>query len=172
MPDLGGLTGLGQRFKFVVERLLSIMTPPTITRAQYYCTATSVVGACGRDFAYIENVPHTTTGFAPDGARARYYSNSNYTQCLQPRDTTCGRTSFMVGTFHLGIADGVWAETRPSIYEDKNGYGVSPPTAYAKLAEPSTRRLAARGAGDVDRAQGLCNMVGRGTSSAAIAMGS
>ncbi|WHO37707.1 TonB-dependent receptor [Sphingobium sp. AP49] len=118
--DLGGDSWA--RFKFVSNDFFDYDSP-TITRAQYNCTTTSVVGACGRDFAYIENVPNTTPGFAPT-VPGVYYSNANYTNVYNLA-INVRKDKLYGGTFHVGIADGVWAETT-LYYEDKNGYGVSP----------------------------------------------
>ena len=134
--DLGGDSWA--RFKFVSNDFFDYDSP-TITRAQYNCTATSVVGACGRDFAYIENVPNTTTGFAPTAAGV-YYSNSNYTNVYNLA-INVRKDKLYGGTFHLGIADGVWAEST-LYYEDKNGYGVSP-DSYSNSLSRYTAQAAA-----------------------------
>ncbi|MGA1808209.1 MULTISPECIES: TonB-dependent receptor [Sphingobium] len=134
--DLGGDSWA--RFKFVSNDFFDYDSP-TITRAQYNCTATSVVGACGRDFAYIENVPNTTTGFAPTAAGV-YYSNSNYTNVYNLA-INVRKDKLYGGTFHLGIADGVWAEST-LYYEDKNGYGVSPDSYSNSLSRYTAQATA------------------------------
>lgn len=120
--DLGGDSWA--RFKFVSNDFFDYDSP-TITRGQYNCVTTDLLGRCGRDFAYIETVPNTTPGFAPLAtAPGIYYSNANYTSVYNLA-INVRKDKLYGGTFHAGIADGVWAET--TVYlEDKNGYGVSP----------------------------------------------
>nr|WP_087573819.1 TonB-dependent receptor [Sphingomonas sp. CDS-1] len=125
--DLGGDSWA--RFKFVSNDFFDYDSP-TISRAQYNCTVKSVVGACGRDFAYIENVPNTTvingtTPFAPT-VPGVYYSNPNYAQVYNLA-INVRKDKLYGATFHAGIADGVWAEST-LYWEDKGGYGVSPDT--------------------------------------------
>ncbi|MDI1295563.1 MAG: TonB-dependent receptor, partial [bacterium] len=98
---------------------------PTITRGQYNCTTKNLVGQCGRDYAYLENVPNTTPGFAPTTPGV-YYSNANYANVYNLAINV--RKDRLYGaTFHAGIAEGVWAEST-LYWEDKGGYGVSPDT--------------------------------------------
>ncbi|EQB14728.1 TonB-denpendent receptor [Sphingobium quisquiliarum P25] len=118
--DLGGDSWA--RFKFVSNDFFDYDSP-TITRAQYQCSARNALGQCGRDFAYIENVPNTTPGFAPT-APGVYYSNAAYT-AVYNLAINVRKDKLYGATVHAGIADGVWAES--TIYwEDKDGYGVSP----------------------------------------------
>ncbi|WP_416463579.1 TonB-dependent receptor [Sphingomonas sp. VDB2] len=120
--DLGGDSWA--RFKFVSNDFFDYDSP-TLTRAQYNCASTNLVGQCGRDYAYLENVPNTTTNFAPAVAGV-YYSNSNYANVYNLAINV--RKDRLYGaTFHAGIADGVWAEST-LYWEDKGGYGVSPDT--------------------------------------------
>ncbi|AMK22732.1 MULTISPECIES: TonB-dependent receptor [unclassified Sphingobium] len=125
--DLGGDSWA--RFKFVSNDFFDYDSP-TISRAQYNCTVKSVVGACGRDFAYIENVPNTTVingtmPFAPT-VPGVYYSNPNYAQVYNLA-INVRKDKLYGATFHAGIVDGVWAEST-LYWEDKGGYGVSPDT--------------------------------------------
>lgn len=120
--DLGGDSWA--RFKFVSNDFFDYDSP-TISRDQYTCKVKSVVGACGRNFAYIENVPNTTPGFAPMTAGV-YYSNNNYAQVYNLA-INVRKDKLYGATFHAGIADGVWAEST-LYWEDKGGYGVSPDT--------------------------------------------
>lgn len=118
--DLGGDSWA--RFKFVSNDFFDYDSP-TITRAQYQCSARNALGQCGRDFAYIENVPNTMPGFAPT-APGVYYSNAAYT-AVYNLAINVRKDKLYGATVHAGIADGVWAES--TIYwEDKDGYGVSP----------------------------------------------
>jgi iron complex outermembrane receptor protein len=126
--DLGGDSWA--RFKFVSNDFFDYDSP-TISRAQYNCTVKSVVGACGRDFAYIENVPNTTSGFAPTVAGV-YYSNPNYAQVYNLA-INVRKDKLYGATFHAGIAEGVWAEST-LYWEDKDGYGVSPDTYANSLS--------------------------------------
>ncbi|MBZ9648980.1 TonB-dependent receptor [Sphingobium sp. 3R8] len=120
--DLGGDSWA--RFKFVSNDFFDYDSP-TLTRAQYNCASTNLVGQCGRDYAYLENMPNTTTGFAPT-VPGVYYSNSNYANVYNLAINV--RKDRLYGaTFHAGIADGVWAEST-LYWEDKGGYGVSPDT--------------------------------------------
>lgn len=118
--DLGGDSWA--RLKFVSNDF-NDYDSPTITRGQYVCTARDPLGRCGRDYAYIANVPNTTPGFAPT-ATGVYYSSSNYTNVYNLA-INVRKDRLYGGTIHLGIADGIWAEST-LYYEDKNGYGVSP----------------------------------------------
>ena len=120
--DLGGDSWA--RFKFVSNDFFDYDSP-TLTRAQYNCTVRSLVGACGRNYAYIENVPNTTPGFEPTAAGV-YYSNSNYAQVYNLA-INVRKDKLYGATFHAGIAPGVWAEST-LYWEDKDGYGVSPDT--------------------------------------------
>jgi len=118
--DLGGDSWA--RLKFVSNDFLDYDSP-TITRAQYNCTVKNALGQCGRDYAYIENVPNTTPGFNPT-VPGVYYSNSAYTSVYNLAINV--RKDRLYGaTVHAGIADGVWAEST-LYWEDKDGYGVSP----------------------------------------------
>lgn len=133
--DLGGDSWA--RFKFVSNDFFDYDSP-TISRAQYNCTVRSVAGACGRQFAYIENVPNTTPGFAPTVAGV-YYSNPNYAQVYNLA-INVRKDKLYGATFHAGIADGVWAEST-LYWEDKGGYGVSPDT-YANSLSRYTGQVA------------------------------
>ena len=120
--DLGGDSWA--RFKFVSNDFFDYDSP-SITRAQYNCTAPNLIGQCGRDYAYLENVPNTTPGFAPT-VPGVYYSNPNYAQVYNLA-INVRKDKLYGATFHAGIAEGVWAEST-LYYEDKGGYGVSPDT--------------------------------------------
>ncbi|BBF71106.1 TonB-dependent receptor [Sphingomonas bisphenolicum] len=134
--DLGGDSWA--RFKFVSNDFFDYDSP-TLTRAQYNCASTNLVGQCGRDYAYLENVPNTTTGFAPT-VPGVYYSNSNYANVYNLAINV--RKDRLYGaTFHAGIADGVWAEST-LYWEDKGGYGVSPDT-YANSLTRYTAQVQA-----------------------------
>lgn len=126
--DLGGDSWA--RFKFVSNDFFDYDSP-TLSRAQYDCTVKSVAGACGRDFAYIENVPNTTPGFVPTVAGV-YYSNPNYAQVYNLA-INVRKDKLYGATFHAGIAEGVWAEST-LYWEDKGGYGVSPDTYANSLS--------------------------------------
>ncbi|HEX7820449.1 MAG TPA: TonB-dependent receptor [Sphingobium sp.] len=118
--DLGGDSWA--RFKFVSNDFFDYDSP-TISRAQYLCASRDLLGRCGRDYAYITNVPNTTPGFAPTTAGVAYsngYYANVYNLAINVR-----KDRLYGGTFHAGIADGIWAEST-LYYEDKNGYGVSP----------------------------------------------
>ncbi|MCP1470980.1 iron complex outermembrane receptor protein [Sphingobium sp. OAS761] len=126
--DLGGDSWA--RFKFVSNDFFDYDSP-TISRGQYNCTIKSVAGACGRDFAYIENVPNTTPGFEPTVAGV-YYSNPTYAQVYNLA-INVRKDKLYGATFHAGIAEGVWAEST-LYWEDKGGYGVSPDTYANSLS--------------------------------------
>ncbi len=120
--DLGGDSWA--RFKFVSNDFFDYDSP-TITRGQYNCVSKDLAGRCGRDYAYIENVPNTTPGFAPLATAPNiYYSNANYTGVYNLA-INVRKDKLYGATFHVGIADGVWAEST-LYWEDKDGYGVSP----------------------------------------------
>ncbi|UZW53840.1 TonB-dependent receptor [Sphingobium sp. JS3065] len=129
--DLGGDSWA--RFKFVSNDFFDYDSP-TITRGQYNCVSRNALGQCGRDYAYIENVPNTTTGFGPT-APGIYYSNSAYT-AVYNLAINVRKDKLYGATFHAGIADGVWAEST-LYYEDKDGYGVSP-DAYGSTTRGAT----------------------------------
>lgn len=118
--DLGGDSWA--KFKFVANDFFDYDSP-TITRSQYNCVTKDLAGRCGRDYAYIENVPNTTAGFAPTAAGI-YYSNSNYT-AVYNLAINVRKDQLYGATVHAGIAEGVYAEAT-AYYEDKAGYGVSP----------------------------------------------
>lgn len=120
--DLGGDSWA--RFKFVSNDFFDYDSP-TITRAQYNCTVKNALGQCGRDYAYIENLPNTTPGFAPLAtAPGVPYSNAAYT-AVYNLAINVRKDKLYGATFHAGIAEGVWAEST-LYWEDKDGYGVSP----------------------------------------------
>jgi iron complex outermembrane receptor protein len=134
--DLGGDSWA--RFKFVSNDFFDYDSP-TISRAQYNCAARNALGQCGRDFAYIENVPNTTPGFAPNPlAPGIYYSNSAYT-AVYNLAINVRKDKLYGATFHAGIAEGVWAEST-LYWEDKDGYGVSP-DAYGSTVRGTTGAL-------------------------------
>ncbi|MBB6123198.1 TonB-dependent receptor [Sphingobium subterraneum] len=118
--DLGGDSWA--RFKFVSNDFFDYDSP-TITRGQYNCVSRDLAGRCGRDFAYIRNVPNTTPGFAPTTPGVPY-SNANYTSVYNLA-INVRKDMLYGGTVHVGIADGVFAEST-LYWEDKGGYGVSP----------------------------------------------
>lgn len=118
--DLGGDSWA--RFKFVSNDFFDYDSP-TISRGQYNCASTNLIGQCGRDYAYLTNVPNTTPGFAPTVAGV-YYSNSAYTNVYNLA-INVRKDRLYGGTFHVGIAPGVWAEST-LYWEDKSGFGVSP----------------------------------------------
>jgi iron complex outermembrane receptor protein len=125
--DLGGDSWA--RFKFVSNDFFDYDSP-TITRGQYNCVTVDAAGRCGRNFAYIGNVPNTTVvpgfgSFAPTVAGV-YYSNPNYAQVYNLA-INVRKDKLYGATFHAGIAEGVWAEST-LYWEDKGGYGVSPDT--------------------------------------------
>ncbi|MEC3949980.1 TonB-dependent receptor [Sphingobium sp. HWE2-09] len=132
--DLGGDSWA--RFKFVSNDFFDYDSP-TVTRAQYNCTARNALGQCGRDFAYIENVPNTTPGFAPT-APGIPYSSSAYT-AVYNLAINVRKDKLYGATFHAGIAEGVWAEST-LYWEDKDGYGVSP-DAYGSTTRGTTGAL-------------------------------
>lgn len=138
--DLGGDSWA--RFKFVANDFFDYDSP-TITRGQYNCVTKDLLGRCGRDFAYITNVPNTTisngNSFAPV-AGGPYYSNANYTSVYNLA-INIRKDRLYGGTFHIAIADGVWAEST-LYYEDKDGYGVSP-DGYANSLSRYTPQLQA-----------------------------
>lgn len=110
------------RFKFVSNDFFDYDSP-TISRGQYNCTAFDRAGRCGRDFAYIESVPNTTPGFQPT-VPGVYYSNPAYVDVYNLA-INVRKDQLYGGTFHAGVAQGVWAEAT-LYWEDKGGYGVSP----------------------------------------------
>jgi iron complex outermembrane receptor protein len=118
--DLGGDSWA--KFKFVANDFFDYDSP-TITRGQYNCVTRDLAGRCGRDYAYIQNVPNTTAGFAPTTASI-YYSNANYTGVYNLA-INVRKDKLYGGTVHAGIAEGVFAEAT-AYWEDKAGYGVSP----------------------------------------------
>jgi iron complex outermembrane receptor protein len=133
--DLGGDSWA--RFKFVSNDFFDYDSP-SVSRALYNCAATDILGRCGRDAAYIENVPNTTPGFEPT-VPGVYYSNSNYAQVYNLA-INVRKDKLYGATFHAGIADGVWAEST-LYWEDKSGYGVSPDT-YANSLTRYTGQVA------------------------------
>jgi len=133
--DLGGDSWA--RFKFVSNDFFDYDSP-SMSRALYNCAATDILGRCGRDAAYIENVPNTTPGFEPT-VPGVYYSNSNYAQVYNLA-INVRKDKLYGATFHAGIADGVWAEST-LYWEDKDGYGVSPDT-YANSLSRYTAQAA------------------------------
>lgn len=136
--DLGGESWA--RFKFVSNDFFDYDSP-TITRAQYNCTATNAFGECGRDYAYIANVPNTTPGFAPLAtAPGVYYSNAAYT-AVYNLAINVRKDRLYGATFHAGIAEGVWAEST-LYWEDKDGYGVSPDSYASSLSRYTPQRRA------------------------------
>ena len=133
--DLGGDSWA--RFKFVSNDFFDYDSP-SVSRALYNCAATDILGRCGRDAAYIENVSNTTPGFEPT-VPGVYYSNSNYAQVYNLA-INVRKDKLYGATFHAGIADGVWAEST-LYWEDKSGYGVSPDT-YANSLTRYTGQVA------------------------------
>jgi len=125
--DLGGDSWA--RLKFVSNDFFDYDSP-TITRGQYNCVTRNADGLCGRDFAYILNRPNTAlvngvAAFAPLATSPSvYYSSGAYTNVYNLA-INVRKDRLYAGTFHAGIADGIWAEST-LYYEDKDGYGVSP----------------------------------------------
>ncbi|WP_340265220.1 TonB-dependent receptor [Sphingobium mellinum] len=134
--DLGGDSWA--RLKFVSNDFFDYDSP-TITRGQYACSVQNALGQCGRDFAYIENVPNTTPGFAPT-APGIYYSYAAYT-AVYNLAINVRKDRLYGATVHAGIADGVWAEST-LYWENKDGYGVSP-DSYSNSLSRYTPQAAA-----------------------------
>ncbi|HEX7821293.1 MAG TPA: TonB-dependent receptor [Sphingobium sp.] len=134
--DLGGDSWA--RLKFISNDFFDYDSP-TITRAQYNCTVKNADGLCGRDYAYIATRPNTAAGFAPSPASI-YYSNAAYTNVYNLA-INVRKDRLYAGTFHAGIADGIWAEST-LYYENKDGYGVSP-DGYANSLSRYTPQLLA-----------------------------
>lgn len=139
--DLGGDSWA--RFKFVSNDFFDYDSP-TITRGQYNCVTVDAAGRCGRDYAYIANVPNTTVvpgfgNFAPLATAPNvYYSNANYAQVYNLA-INVRKDKLYGATFHAGIAEGVWAEST-LYWEDKGGYGVSPDTYANSLSRYTPQR--------------------------------
>ncbi|CAN5317245.1 TonB-dependent receptor [soil metagenome] len=141
--DLGGDSWA--RLKFVSNDFFDYDSP-TITRGQYNCTTRNLDNLCGREFALIASRPNTAlvngvAAFAPlTMAPNVYYSNANYTHVYNLA-ITVRKDRLYAGTFHAGIADGIWAEST-LYYEDKDGYGVSPDGYANSLSRYTPQRQA------------------------------
>jgi iron complex outermembrane recepter protein len=129
--DLGGDSWA--RLKFVSNDFFDYDSP-TLSRGQYNCATRNADNLCGREFAYIVNRPNTTTGFTPTVAGIPY-SNGAYVNVYNLA-INVRKDRLYAGTFHAGIADGIWAQST-LYYEDKDGYGVSP-DAYGVTARGGT----------------------------------
>jgi len=117
--DLGGDSWA--RFKFVSNDFFDYDSP-FLGRATYLSATPDLGGKTGRDRGYID-VPPPTGAFAPTVPGVPY-SNPNYTYTYALA-INVRNDKLYGGTFHAGIADGVWAEAT-AYWEAKDGYGVSP----------------------------------------------
>ncbi|WP_254784312.1 TonB-dependent receptor [Sphingomonas sp. OK281] len=130
--DLGGSSWA--RFKFVSNDFFDYDSP-TLSRAEYNSTTPDLAGNVGRYRGYYDQPLPT---YAPV-AGGPQYSNANYTyyygQAINVR-----KDKLYGGTVHLGIADGVHAETTV-YYEDKDGWGSSPDSYANTLTYYNRQRL-------------------------------
>lgn len=136
LADLGGDSWA--RFKFVSNDFFDYDSP-TLTRAQYLSATPDLGGRTGRLRGYIDVPANTVAGFAPSVAGVPY-SNANYTY-TSPLAINVRKDKLYAATVHLGLADGIHAETT-AYWEDKGGYGVSP-DSYANSLTRYTQQSAA-----------------------------
>lgn len=136
VADLGGDSWA--RFKFVANDFFDYDSP-SLGRATYLSDVPDLGGKNGRDRGYIDVPPPTAPGFTPTTPGIPY-SNPNYTYTYALA-VNVRKDKLYGGTFHAGIADGVWAEAT-LYWEDKDGYGVSP-ESYSSVLARYTPQLAA-----------------------------
>ncbi len=123
------------KFKFVSNDFFDYDSP-SLSRAEYNSATPDLSGRTGRFRGYYGDPLPT---YAPAVAGVPF-SNGNYTyyygQAINVR-----KDKLYAGTFHFGIADGVYAETT-IYYEDKDGWGSSPDSYANTLTFYNRQRLA------------------------------
>ena len=131
--DLGGESWA--RFKFVSNDFFDYDSP-SLSRAEYNSATPDLGGRTGRYRGYYGD---PLPAYAPAAAGVPY-SNANYTyyygQAINVR-----KDKLYAGTVHVGIADGVYADTT-IYYEDKDGWGSSPDSYANTLTFYNRQRVA------------------------------